>query len=91
MKVHLKGTWSVTKAAWKIMRDKRYGRIINTSSAAGLYGNFGQVNYSTAKMGMYGFTQSLAREGDNRNIKVNCICPIAGTQMTETILPKSIV
>jgi NAD(P)-dependent dehydrogenase (short-subunit alcohol dehydrogenase family) len=56
MKVHLKGTYSVTRAAWNIMREKGYGRIINTSSASGLYGSFGQVNYSTAKMAIHGFT-----------------------------------
>lgn len=56
MKVHLKGTFSVTKACWNIMREKGYGRIVNTSSSAGLYGSFGQVNYSTAKMGIHGFS-----------------------------------
>ena len=56
MKVHLKGSFSVSRAAWNIMREKNYGRIINTSSSAGLYGSFGQVNYSTAKMGLHGFS-----------------------------------
>ena len=56
MKVHLKGTFSVTRAAWNIMREKGFGRIINTSSASGLYGSFGQSNYATAKMGMHGFS-----------------------------------
>ena len=56
MKVHLKGSYSVSKAAWNIMRDKNYGRIVNTSSSAGLFGSFGQVNYSTAKMGLHGFS-----------------------------------
>ena len=56
MKTHLKGTWTCCKAAFPIMRDKGYGRIITTGSSAGLYGSFGQVNYSTAKMGMFGFT-----------------------------------
>ena len=56
IKVHLKGTFSVSKAAWNIMREKQYGRIVNTSSSAGLYGSFGQINYSTAKMGMHGFS-----------------------------------
>jgi len=91
MKVHLKGSFSVAKAAWNIMRDKNYGRIVNTSSSAGLYGSFGQVNYSTAKMGLHGFSQSLAKEGEKRNIKVNTICPIAGTRMTETVMPKELV
>jgi 3-hydroxyacyl-CoA dehydrogenase/3a,7a,12a-trihydroxy-5b-cholest-24-enoyl-CoA hydratase len=91
MKVHLKGSFSVTRAAWNIMREKGYGRIINTGSSSGLYGSFGQVNYSAAKMAMHGFTQSLAKEGDKRNIKVNTICPFAGTRMTETVLPKEII
>ena len=56
MKVHLKGAYSVTKAAWKYMREKRYGRIINTASSAGIYGSFGQANYATAKLGLWGFT-----------------------------------
>lgn len=91
MKVHLKGAFSVTRAAWNIMKDKQYGRIINTGSSAGIYGAFGQVNYSTAKMGLYGFTTSLAKEGEKRNIRVNCIAPLAGTRMTETVMPKEVV
>lgn len=90
MKVHLKGSYSVSRAAWNIMREKKYGRIINTSSSAGIYGAFGQANYSTAKLGLWGFTQSLAKEGDKRNIKVNCIAPLAGTRMTETVMPKEV-
>jgi 3-hydroxyacyl-CoA dehydrogenase/3a,7a,12a-trihydroxy-5b-cholest-24-enoyl-CoA hydratase len=82
MMVHLKGAFSVTRAAWNIMKDKGYGRILNTGSSAGIYGAFGQVNYSTAKIGLWGFTQSLAKEGEKRNIKVNCIAPLAGTRMT---------
>ena len=56
MKVHLKGSFSVSRAAWNIMREKKYGRIINTGSSAGIYGAFGQANYSTAKLGLWGFT-----------------------------------
>lgn len=56
MKVHVKGAFSVARAAWDIMRAKGYGRIINTGSSSGLYGSFGQVNYSTAKMAMHGFS-----------------------------------
>ena len=91
MKVHLKGAFSVTRAAWNIMREKNYGRIINTGSNAGIFGAFGQVNYSTAKLGLWGFTQSLAKEGAKRNIRANCIAPLAGTRMTATVMPKEVV
>ena len=91
MKVHLKGAFSVTRAAWNIMREKNYGRIVNTGSNAGIFGAFGQVNYSTAKLGLWGFTQSLAKEGLKRNIRVNCIAPLAGTRMTETVMPAEVV
>ena len=60
-KVHVYGSYSVTRAAWNIMREQGYGRVINTASAAGLFGSFGQVNYSAAKLALHGFTQSLAR------------------------------
>ena len=62
-KVHVYGAYKTTRAAWNIMREQGYGRIINTSSAAGLFGSFGQVNYSAAKLALHGFTQALAREG----------------------------
>jgi NAD(P)-dependent dehydrogenase (short-subunit alcohol dehydrogenase family) len=91
VKVHMKGTFSVTRAAWNIMREKNYGRIINTGSSSGLFGSFGQVNYSAAKMAMHGFSQALAKEGAKRNIKVNTIVPIAGTRMTETVMPKELI
>merc|ERR1740117_2470733 len=91
MKVHLKGAYSVTRAAWNIMREKKYGRIINTGSSSGIYGSFGQVNYSTAKLGLWGFTQSLAKEGEKRNIRCNCIAPLAGTRMTATVMPAEVV
>jgi len=91
MKVHLKGAFSVTRAAWNIMREKSYGRIINTGSSSGIYGSFGQANYATAKLGLWGFTQSLAKEGEKRNIRTNCIAPLAGTRMTETVMPKEVI
>ena len=72
-RVHVKGAYKTTKAAWNHMRENQYGRIVNITSAAGLYGNFGQANYSAAKLGIVGFTQTLALEGKRRNIKVTVL------------------
>ena len=88
--VHVLGPHKVTHAAWPHMRAAGYGRIVNTASAAGIYGNFGQVNYAMAKLGTVGFTNSLAIEGGRKNIHANVIAPIAGSRMTETILPKDV-
>ncbi|KAK4689122.1 multifunctional beta-oxidation protein, partial [Tremellales sp. Uapishka_1] len=85
--VHLKGAYSCTKACWPLFRQQKFGRIVNTASAAGLYGNMGQANYSAAKMGLVGFTKTIAREGAKYNIKSNVIVPMAASAMTETILP----
>jgi len=84
--VHLKGAFYVTQPAWKIMREKGYGRVINTASNAGILGNFGQTNYGAAKMGLVGFTNVLAQEGAKANIKANVIAPVAKTRMTEDLL-----
>src|SRR4051794_41147085 len=84
--VHLKGAFYVTQAAWNHMREQSYGRIVNTSSAAGIFGNFGQTNYGAAKAGLVGLTRVLAVEGAKNNIKVNAIAPVAKSRMTEDIL-----
>jgi NAD(P)-dependent dehydrogenase (short-subunit alcohol dehydrogenase family) len=84
--VHLKGAFYVTQPAWVRMREQGYGRIISTSSAAGLFGNFGQTNYGAAKMALVGFTRVLAVEGAKYNIKANAIAPLALTRMTENLM-----
>lgn len=87
--VHLDGTLNVTRAAWPHLREAQYGRIINTTSASGLYGNFGQANYSAAKMGIVGLTRTLALEGASKNITVNVIAPAAASRLTqETLTPE---
>jgi NAD(P)-dependent dehydrogenase (short-subunit alcohol dehydrogenase family) len=84
--VHLRGAMCVTRAAWPHLRDQAYGRVVSTSSSAGIFGNFGQTNYGAAKMGLVGFTRALAQEGAKYNIKANAIAPVAKTRMTEDIL-----
>lgn len=91
MQVHLEGTYRVTKAAWPLMLKQKYGRIVNTTSTSGIYGNFGQANYACAKMAILGFSRAIAREGQKYNIFVNTIAPNAGTAMTATIMPEEMV
>lgn len=81
--VHLRGSTNCTKAVWNIMRAQGYGRIVMTTSTSGLYGNFGQSNYGTAKMGLVGLMNTLHLEGVKYDIHVNALAPVAATRMTE--------
>ena len=85
MNVHLNGSAYVTHAAWPIMYEKNFGRIVLTSSTSGIYGNFGQANYGAAKMGMLGLINVLAIEGASKNIRVNGLAPSAATRLIATI------
>ena len=87
VEVHLMGAVICTKAVWDSMRAQRHGRVIMTTSASGLFGNFGQANYGAAKMALVGLMQTLAIEGEKYGIRVNCLAPTAATQMTQGVLP----
>jgi len=87
MGVHLKGAYCVTRPAFANMRENNYGRIVMTTSGAGLFGNFGQTNYAAAKMGLIGLTNVLKLEGAKNNIKTNVIVPVAASRLTEDVLP----
>ncbi|RMJ09301.1 Peroxisomal hydratase-dehydrogenase-epimerase [Fusarium kuroshium] len=85
--VHVRGAYKTTHAAWPYFKKQQYGRVIMTSSAAGLYGNFGQCNYSAAKSAMIGFGETLTKEGAKYNILTNIIAPVAASRMTATVMP----
>ncbi len=89
--VHLRGTFKPIKAVWNHMKENNYGRIVVTTSSSGLYGNFGQSNYGAGKMGVVGIMNTLKIEGAKNNIKINAICPIAATRMTEGLMSPEVL
>ena len=90
IRTHLTGTFMMARCCWPYMRQQGFGRVVNTTSVAGLYGNFGQANYSAAKLGIVGLSNTLAREGESKNIYVNTIAPLAATRMTQGLIPTDI-
>ena len=85
--VHVRGSFNVTRAAWPHLRAAGYGRVLMTTSGAGLWGNFGQTNYSAAKLAQIGMMNTLKIEGGRYGITVNAIAPVAKSRLTETVMP----
>lgn len=91
IEVHLMGSVNCCKAVWPIMMAQNYGRIMMTTSSSGLYGNFGQSNYSAAKLGLVGLMQTLSIEGAKHDIRVNALAPTAATRMTNGLYPEAML
>ncbi len=89
--VHIKGSFTVLRAAWPVFRQQSYGRVILTTSSSGIYGQFGQANYGAAKTAMLGLMNVLKQEGAKYNVTVNTIAPVAGTRLTATVMPQEMV
>ena len=88
MDVHFQGSLNCTHTIFPIMREQEYGRIVFTSSSSGVFGNFGQTNYGSAKMAMVGLMNTLKIEGQGKNVFTNSITPVAYTRMTEGLIPE---
>jgi NAD(P)-dependent dehydrogenase (short-subunit alcohol dehydrogenase family) len=86
--VHVGGAFNLTRPAWRVMREAKYGKVLFTTSAAGIWGNFGQANYSAAKAALIGLSNTLAIEGAKSGLMSNVIAPIAATSMTDGLLGK---
>ncbi len=89
--VHIKGSFTVLRAAWPVFRQQSYGRVVLTTSSSGIYGQFGQANYGAAKTSMLGLMNVLKQEGAKYNVNVNTVAPVAGTRLTQTVMPQDMV
>jgi NAD(P)-dependent dehydrogenase (short-subunit alcohol dehydrogenase family) len=89
--VHLMGAVKPIKALWEIMRAQNYGRLVVTTSSTGLYGNFGQSNYGAAKLALVGLMNTLKLEGSKNDVRINAVCPVAATRMTEGLMPQQML
>jgi len=89
--VHIKGSFTVLRAAWPVFRQQSYGRVVLTTSSSGIYGQFGQANYGSAKTAMIGLMNVLKQEGAKYNVLVNTVAPVAGTRLTQTVMPQEMV
>jgi 3-hydroxyacyl-CoA dehydrogenase/3a,7a,12a-trihydroxy-5b-cholest-24-enoyl-CoA hydratase len=89
--LHMKGAFKVSRAAYSHMREQGYGRFVMTASAAGIYGNFGQANYSACKLALHGLSQTIAIEGKKRGVQSNTIAPLAASRMMSTVMDEKMM